>query len=98
MADSLGYSVEKTVNENRDRLPAADVSQIEAAITSLRDAAKSENLEAIRSATDVLQKASHAMAEQLYKQKASGPANQGSGATEHSDTHDDVKEGEVVDA
>ncbi len=26
-ADSLAYSVEKTVNENRDRLPAADVSR-----------------------------------------------------------------------
>ena len=28
-ADSLAYSVEKTVNENRDRLPAADVSRVE---------------------------------------------------------------------
>src|SRR5213078_4356845 len=37
-ADSLTYSVEKTVNENRDRLPAADVSRIENAVTALREA------------------------------------------------------------
>ena len=32
-ADALAYAVEKTVNENRDRLPGADVSQIERAIS-----------------------------------------------------------------
>src|SRR5207249_1677324 len=93
-ADALAYSVEKTVNENRDRLSATDVSQIESAITALRDAVRGDNLEAIRSATDVLQKASHAMAEQLYKQQASGPRPQAS----EQDKEDDVKEGEVVDA
>ena len=90
-ADSLAYSVERTVNENRDRMPSADVQRIEAAVAALRDAAKGDRVEAIRSASDELQKASHAMAEQLYKQQAAGPRAQ---ATEH----DDVKDGEVVDA
>jgi molecular chaperone DnaK len=92
MADSLAYSVEKTVNENRDRLPAADVQHIESAVNALRDAAKGDNLDAIHRATDDLQKASHAMAEQLYKQQASGPGAQASEKT------DDIREGEVVDA
>jgi hypothetical protein len=35
------------------------------------------------------------MAEQLYKQQASG---HGAQASEDKDKHDDVKEGEVVDA
>ena len=74
-ADSLAYSVEKTVNENRDRLPAADVSRIENAVTALREAAKGDDLAAIRRATDDLQKASHAMAEQLYKQSEANAAN-----------------------
>ena len=47
-ADALAYSVEKTVNENRDRLPAADVSRIESAIAAVREAAKGDDLEAIR--------------------------------------------------
>jgi molecular chaperone DnaK len=42
MADSLAYSVEKTVSENRDRLPATDVSRIESYITTLREAAKGD--------------------------------------------------------
>jgi molecular chaperone DnaK len=91
MADSLGYSVEKTVNENRDRLPADDVSRIEAAISTLREAAKADSLDDIRRAIDDLQKASHAMAEQLYRAQESGPRNQ-------EEKTDEVREGEVVDA
>src|SRR6188768_1936419 len=67
-ADSLAYSVEKTINENRDRLPATDVSRVESAITAVRDAVKAEDLASIRAASEELQKASHAIAEQLYKQ------------------------------
>ena len=94
-ADSLTYSVEKTVNENRDRLPAADVSRVENAVAALREAAKGDDLAAIRRADDDLQKASHAMAEQLYKAQGSGPrAQEGPSAQEH----DDVREGEVVEA
>jgi molecular chaperone DnaK len=94
-ADSLTYSVEKTVNENRDRLPAADVSRIENAVTALREAAKGDDLAAIRRANDDLEKASHAMAEQLYKAQGTGPrAQEGPTAQEH----DDVREGEVVEA
>jgi molecular chaperone DnaK len=93
-ADSLAYSVEKTVNENRDRLPAGDVQRIEIAINAVRDAAKGDNLDTIRGATDDLQKASHAMAEQLYKQSEANAAN----AAASTKKDDDIKEGEVVDA
>jgi molecular chaperone DnaK len=91
-ADSLTYSVEKTVNENRDRLPATEVNRIEGAIAAVREAVKGDSLDAIRRASDELQKASHAIAEQLYKQQASGPGPQASEKT------DDIKDGEVVDA
>jgi molecular chaperone DnaK len=93
-ADSLAYSVEKTVNENRDRLPSTDVSRIESAINALRDVAAGENLDAIKRASDDLQKTSHAMAEQLYKQSEANAAN----AASANKTDDNVKEGEVVDA
>jgi molecular chaperone DnaK len=92
-ADSLAYSVEKTITENRDRLPATDVSRVESAIAAVREAAKGANLESIRTASDELQKASHAIAEQLYKQQAASPGPQASDRN-----NDDVKEGEVVDA
>jgi molecular chaperone DnaK len=93
-ADSLAYAVEKTVNENRDRLAAAEVIRIENAIAAVRATAQGESLDAIRSASDELQKASHAMAEQLYTQSQANAAN--SAASPHAD--DDIKDGEVVEA
>jgi molecular chaperone DnaK len=91
-ADALAYSVEKTVNENRDRLAASDVAQIENAVARLREETRGDNLDAIRGAVQSLEKASHAMAEQLYKQ------SQGNAAHAAASTGDDVKEGEVVEA
>ncbi len=91
-ADALAYSVEKTVNENRDRLAASDVTQIENAVARLREETRGDNLDAIRGAVQSLEKASHAMAEQLYKQ------SQGNAAHAAASTGDDVKEGEVVEA
>jgi molecular chaperone DnaK len=91
-ADSLAYSVEKTVNENRDRLPSIEVGKVESAIAAVREAVKGDNLRAIRTARGELEKTSHSLAEQLYKQQAAGPNAQAS------QTHDDVKDGEVVDA
>jgi len=91
-ADALAYAVEKTVNENRDRLPGTDVAHVETAITKLREVSRADDLPAIRRATEVLQKASHAMAEQLYKQ------SQANAAHAAAKTDDNVKDGEVVDA
>jgi molecular chaperone DnaK len=98
-ADSLAYSVEKTVNESRDRMPAGDVSRVEDAIKAVRDALAGDSLDAIRRASDALQKASHAMAEQLYRQSQANAANAANAtAPSGAARHDDVKDGEVVDA
>ena len=93
-ADSLAYSVEQTVNENRDRLSAPDVSTIESAISTVRAASKGDDIGAIRRATEALEKASHAMAEKLYTQSEANAAS----AASSNKKDDDVKEGEVVDA
>jgi molecular chaperone DnaK len=92
-ADALAYQVEKTINENREKVAVGELSRIEAAIADLRKAAEGDDIGAIKRSMDTLQHASHAMAEQLYKSTASqtphGPeASQGS----------NVKQGEVVDA
>jgi molecular chaperone DnaK len=92
-ADALAYSVEKTVNDGRDRLPAADLQRVESAIAALRETARGEDLGAIQRASGELQKLSHGIAEQLYKQ-----ANANAAHAAASKNDDDVKEGEVVDA
>jgi molecular chaperone DnaK len=65
---------------------------VESAIAAVREAAKGDNLQAIRTARGELEKVSHALAEQLYKQQAAGSGAQAS------QKDDNVKDGEVVDA
>jgi molecular chaperone DnaK len=91
-ADSLAYATEKTVQENRDRLPADDVSRIEAAIAAVRVAVAGDDVAAIQRTSEALQKSAHGLAEQLYTRE------QGQGAPAAPPQHDDVQEGEVVDA
>jgi hypothetical protein len=53
---------------------------------------KGDDVSAVRAARAALEKVSHALAEQLYKQQASGSRPQTSGP------QNEVKDGEVVDA
>ena len=92
-ADALAYQAEKTVNENREKLPVGDLSRVEAAIAATRTATQGEDLAAIKAATDDLQRATHALAESLYKAQSGQP-----GAGQAGAPNADVKEGEVVDA
>jgi molecular chaperone DnaK len=79
-ADSLSYSVEKTLTENRDKLGAADVSRIEGSLEGLKKTIQGEDVAAIRKATEDLQKASHAMADVLYRQTQAAQQAAGSGS------------------
>ncbi len=90
-ADALTYSVERTLNEQRGKMSAEDARRVENAISDVRDALKGEDLGAIKRMTDSLQRASHAMAEQMYKQKESG-----SGSSQGNTPH--ARDGEVIDA
>ena len=91
-ADALIYSVEKTFTENKAKL-GAEAAQIESALSQAKDAVKGDNKDAITEATNALQKASHAMAEALYKAQQPQP-----GAPAQDNPADAVKDGEVVDA
>src|SRR5690349_5113550 len=96
-ADSLAYQVEKTVNENREKIAVGELSKIDAALAELRKVAQGEDVAAIRRAIDELQRASHAVAEGLYRgtQGSQGPqGDQGSSDSSGSN----VKDAEVVDA
>jgi molecular chaperone DnaK len=82
-ADNLAYSVEKTLAENRDKV-GTDAAAIEAAIAETRKTAEGEDAAAIKAAMDKLTKASHKLAEELYRQQtatagapAPGPAPAG---------------------
>jgi molecular chaperone DnaK len=93
-ADSLAYQVEKTVADNREKVPVGELSKAEAAVADVRKAMHGDDLAAIKRATDALQQASHAIAEHLYKQsQAPGAPPQGA-----PNAGSNVKDAEVVDA
>jgi len=96
-ADTLAYQVEKTISENRGKLPVGELSRIEAAVADVRRLAQGEDLAALKKAVDDLQHASHAIAQALYaganSSKGSGGSTSGSGGSGSG-----VKDGEVIDA
>jgi len=93
--DSLIYNTEKTIRENREKLPSEQVSQVEAAVTEAKEKMKSEDETVLKQATETLMKSSQTLAEFMYKQAASqaqaSPSPGGEGETQE-------QQGEVIDA
>jgi molecular chaperone DnaK len=75
--DAMVYQLEKTMTEAKDKLPADDVTKLEAALKEARSAVEKQDDEAIKTATANLEKESHRIAEAMYK--TAGP-NGGPGA------------------
>jgi molecular chaperone DnaK len=99
--DSLVYSIEKMLSENRDKLSGPDVSNLESAIGDARKAMEQGEVEGMKAAMDKLQTASHKLAEVLYSQAKTdggdGGASAGSSEESSGAAKDDVIEAEVVD-
>src|SRR5437899_3109264 len=102
-ADSLVYSTEKVLRENRDKLSDSDVKSVEAAIADCKKALDGTDIDAINRAADALMQASHKAAEAMYKSgsQAGGgqrdPTSDSSGAAAGGKT-EDVIDAEYVDA
>jgi molecular chaperone DnaK len=67
-ADSMVYQTEKLLSENREKIPASDISAIEEAIKQTKEAIESNDTERIKTAMQDLTTASHKMAEVMYQQ------------------------------
>ena len=104
-ADNLVYQVEKLIRENRDKLAEADVKAAESAVEDVRKAIADGVAERINAAAEGLNRASHHIAEQLYKtQGAAGAGASGGGpsaggeAGHVNQNGSQPGQGEVVDA
>ena len=71
--DNLVYGTEKTLNESKDKLGAEDIASVESALSSAKEALKSGEISRIRPAIDEVTKASHKLAEHLYKKTTETP-------------------------
>src|SRR5438876_1013524 len=65
--DTLAYSLEKLLKDNRDKVGEAEAKSIEDAVAEARKAMEGEDASALRSAMDKLTALSHKLAESLYK-------------------------------
>ncbi|MCX8022512.1 MAG: molecular chaperone DnaK [Syntrophorhabdaceae bacterium] len=74
--DNLIYQTEKTLNENRDKLSGEDTKPLEDVLSSAKDSLKSGDADRIKRATDELTRASHKLAEMLYKKTAEAGSQQ----------------------
>ena len=102
-ADGLAYSIEKTLNDSRDKVDATEAKAIEEAIAEVRKSAEGEDSAAIKTAMEKLTKQSHKLAEELYKQQAPGapagtPGSGNGGAPEDTPAAGAQDGGDVVDA
>jgi molecular chaperone DnaK len=99
--DGMIYSVEKTLTENKEKFDAATVTELEAALAEARGKLDSEKAEELNAAHDQLVKASHKLAEVMYKQTGGQPGGTGSAGGSASGAAagggDDVIDAEYVD-
>jgi molecular chaperone DnaK len=98
-ADSLVYNTEKMLNENREKIPVSDIKPIEDALAAAKEALKSEDMDKIRATMETLTKASHRLAEVMYRQaKEKQPGDAPTEGGESQQKPGPTGEGEVVDA
>jgi molecular chaperone DnaK len=84
-AESLCFQTEKLIKENEEKLSASDKAPLESAITKCRELAKGDDADALISAHDELEQATHALSKVLYEasaQAAGGDAAADAGSAE----------------
>ncbi len=94
--DSLIYSTDKLLKENQDKLPEAQSKEIQNALDEGRRALEQSNKAAMDAAYERLTRASHKLAEEIYRRTGASPADAGAPPT--SEPSGTPAEGEVVDA
>lgn len=94
-ADNLVYSVEKSLSEFGDKISEAEKNDIQDKIASAKKAIESNDPVAIKNASQELGKASHKLAEEMYKKTAHAGAAAPEGQAEQKGSEGGEK---VVDA
>jgi molecular chaperone DnaK len=108
-ADSLVYSVEKMLKENREKISESDARNIESAMEDAKKTIQEGDISKINAAVERLTSASHKLAEAMYKEAstaraaqeapgASASAGGATGAQGKSKGNGEVIDAEVVDS
>jgi molecular chaperone DnaK len=79
-ADTLVYSVEKSLTDYGSKLNDKERAEIQAAVEQTKTAKDGQDLEAIKKAIAALSKASHKIAEEIYSKTTAAQGQAGAGA------------------
>ncbi|MFB7662622.1 molecular chaperone DnaK [Kitasatospora sp. NPDC056138] len=94
--EQLVYSTEKFIADNADKLPADVKTEVETAITELKEKLKGEDIAAIREATEKVSTTAQKLGQALYAQNEAAGAPAGDAAAGAA-KDDDVVDAEIVD-
>jgi len=94
-ADSLIYTVEKSLAEYGDKLTGSEREQIQDAINNAKRAKDGDDISEIRRTIQELSKVSHKFAEEIYKTAGKTTAGAGAGAEPHGEKVVDAEFEEV---
>ena len=83
-ADNLCYSVEKLISDSGDKIPEDDKQKLNEKVSALKETIKSNDISAIKSGIEELQKLMYEVSAKLYQQAA--PEQQGAPTAEGSQT------------
>jgi len=95
--DNLVYQVDKLLRESKDKLPATEVSNVEAALGEARSALDSDSVDRLKEAFDKLQKVSMKLGE-VANAAASSGAEAAGGPPPNGPTGGSTKRDDVIDA
>ncbi len=97
--DNAIYQIEKTLSEHGSKLPAAEKTAVETALTDAKAALDSDDPDRLKATTEALQKASHKLAEFMYQgQPGAGPSAAPPPGAAGGKANDDVIDAEYEDA
>ena len=95
-AENMCYQVEKLINENGDKIDAADKDNLKAKTESVRAAISANDAERIKSTKDELQKALYDVSAKMYQQAA--PQQDAAQQAPHNDAQQQGGANNVYDA
>jgi molecular chaperone DnaK len=97
-ADNMVYTAEKTLTDLGDKVPGDLKIKVEDAVSKVREVKESEDLDAIKNATDALTEVLQQIGQAAYQQQPEAPAAEaepeGDKSAESGDGDDDVVDGE----
>jgi molecular chaperone DnaK len=97
--EQLVYQTEKFLKDNEDKVPGDVKTEVEAALTELKEKLKGEDTAEIRTATEKVAAVSQKLGQAMYAnaQAEGGPQGDPQPGQAHADGADDVVDAEIVD-